>query len=145
MSSLVRKEANDAIDKLELALLQRYSKIECPLNHTFADQIYIREIFMAAGSKITSKIHRFRHPFFVLKGSANIWLDGIGWQYISAPYFGVTERGTRRVLDIIEDMNFITVHSNPNNTEDLDEIEESIIEEHINPLLNSNNETRLHE
>lgn len=141
MQSLVRKEANDAIDALEEALLDRFNKIDCPLVHTFMPGLYMREIFMPAGSKVTSKIHKHRHPFFVLKGKAEVWRDGTGWELIEAPYAGVTEPGTRRVLNILEDCNWITVHSNPENTDDLEEIEERIIEAHNNPLLS--NEARL--
>lgn len=137
MKSLVRKEANDSIDAMEVALLERFNKIECPLNHTFLPGVYMREIFMPAGSKVTSKIHKERHAFFVMKGSANVWIDEVGWQLIKAPYSGVTEPGTRRVLKILEDCFWITVHSNPDDTEDLDLIEERIIEKHDNPLLNN--------
>lgn len=137
MPSLVRQEANDAIDALEAALQNRFDKIECPLNHTFLPGVYVREIFMPAGSKVTSKIHKERHVYFVMKGSANVWIDGIGWRLVEAPHYGITEAGTRRVLDIVEDCYWITVHSNPNDTEDLYEIEERIIEKHENELLNN--------
>lgn len=137
MPSLVRKEANDAIDALEVALLERFAKTESPLNHTFLPGLYIREIFMAEGNKYTSKIHKIRHPYFVMKGSARVFIDGQGWQLIKAPYYGVTEPGTRRVLVILEDMNWICVHSNPDDTGDMELIEERLIEKHENKLLNN--------
>lgn len=90
---------------------------------------------MPAGSKVTSKIHKCRHPYFVLKGAANVFIDGEGWKLIKAPYFGWTEPGTRRVLDVLEDTFWITVHSNPDDTDDLQIIEERIIEKHTNPLI----------
>jgi quercetin dioxygenase-like cupin family protein len=133
--SLVRPEVNDCIDALEGALLDRYQKADFPLAHTFMPGMYMREIFMAAGSKITSRIHKFRHPFFVLRGKVRVWQDGKGWELIEAPHCGITEPGTRRVLDVIEDCNWITIHSNPDDTEDLEEIEARIIEHHTNNLL----------
>lgn len=139
--SLVRKEANDAIDALEVALTAKYEKIECPLNHTFLPGMYMREIFMPKGSKITSKIHKQRHPFFILKGKVRVWSDGRGWELFEAPYSGITEPGTRRVLDVLEDCNWVTIHGNPDNGEDLSLIENRIIESHTNCLLN--NETEL--
>lgn len=135
MESLVRKEANEAIDLLEVALLRRYPKVDPPVNNTFLPGLYLREIFMAAGNKYTSKIHKIRHPYFVMKGSARVWIDGTGWQIIEAPYFGITEPGTRRVLDILEDCFWICVHSNPDDTEDMELIEERLIEKHENKLL----------
>jgi hypothetical protein len=137
MQSLVRKEVNDLIDAVEIALLEKFEKVESPVAHTFLPGIYIREIFMARGNKYTSKIHKFRHAYFVLRGSANVWVEGTGWQLIEAPYFGITEPGTRRVLDILEDMNWICVHSNPDDTEDLELIEERLIERHTNMMLNN--------
>jgi hypothetical protein len=59
----------------------------------------------------------------------------LGWRIIEAPYDGMTEPGTRRVLDVLEDTVFITVHYNPTNTEDLEELEEWIIEPHTNHLI----------
>lgn len=142
MESIVRKQANDAIDALEAALLNRYPKIECPLNHSFGNQLYVREIFMPAGSKVTSKIHKKRHPYFVMQGKVRVWTYDSGWQLIEGPHFGWTNPGTRRVLDVIEDTFWITCHANPDDTEDLEIIEERIIEKHINPLIH---EARLHE
>lgn len=133
--SLVRPEVNDCIDALEAALLERYPKIECPLNHSFGDGLYVREIFMPAGSKLTSKIHKKRHPYFVMQGKVNVWIDGKGWQLIEAPFFGWTNPGTRRVLDVIDDTFWITCHANPDDTEDLEIIEQRIIEPHTNNLL----------
>ena len=46
----------------------------------------------------------------------------------------ITEPGTRRVLYIWEDTIWATVHSNPDD-ENLEQIEDRIIEKHINPLL----------
>jgi hypothetical protein len=136
-NSLVRDEANAAIDALEAALLDRYPKIDCPLNHSFGDQLYVREIFMPAGCKVTSKIHKKRHPYFVMQGKVRVWTDGAGWQLIEAPFFGWTNPGTRRVLDVIDDTFWITCHANPDDTEDLEVIEKRIIEPHHNHLLSN--------
>ena len=140
MRSLVRKEVNEAIDNLEVVMLDNFPKIDPPLNHTFGDGLYVREIYMKKGDKITSKIHKKRHPYFVMQGVAKVWIDGKGVQLIRAPHFGWTEPGTRRVLEIVEDSFWITVHDNPSDTHDLNEIEERIIENHTNNLLNNEHE-----
>ena len=44
----------------------------CPLKHEYADGCYIRQIFMPKGTIITSKIHKVRHPYFILTGEVNV-------------------------------------------------------------------------
>lgn len=133
--SLARPEANAAIDAVEMVLREKFDPVECPLHHSFTKGMYIREIVMATGSRVTSKIHKERHPFFVMKGKANVWVDGKGWELIEAPYFGFTEPGTRRVLHILETCHWVTVHHNPDDGEDLQVIENRIIEKHENIFL----------
>ena len=38
-----------------------------PLKHTFADGLYIREIFMPKGQIVSTGIHKIEHPYFVQK------------------------------------------------------------------------------
>lgn len=96
----------------------------CPLKHTFVDGAYIREIFMPAGLVLTSKIHKIKHPYFVMKGKCEVITDE-GLHLIEAPYHGITEPGTKRILKILEDTIWITVHST--DSKDLAEIEKQII------------------
>jgi hypothetical protein len=133
------------IDEAE-AILVQLPKVECPLKHSFTPGLYIREIFMPAGTLLTSKIHKTEHPFIVSKGKLNVFLDG-EMQYIEAPYRGVTKPGTRRVIYILESTIWTTFHPLPyitgeeNNLSDedikriTDSIESEIIEFHDNPLL----------
>ena len=46
-----------------------------PLKHTFADGLYIREIFMPKGQIISTGIHKKEHPYFVLKGDISVLTD----------------------------------------------------------------------
>lgn len=124
---------NHSIDELELAMVENFPQVDCPVTHRFTEGMYVREIFMPAGSLITSKIHTTQHQYFVLKGKCIVWIDGVEHK-IEAPYIGTTEPGTRRVLYIEEDMLWATSHPNPDN-ETVAQIEERIIEKHDNPLL----------
>lgn len=98
----------------------------CPLKHTFVDGAYVREIFMPKGIILTSKIHKITHPYFIMKGEVSVATED-GIKKIKAPYNGITLAGTKRLLYIHEDCIWITVHSNPTNTQDLEKIEEEII------------------
>ena len=122
------------IDAIEKIIADNNNPIELPLVHRFTDGIYVREIFMPKGTLLTSKIHKTRHQFMVLKGEVSV-LDEQGNEVrITAPHIGITEIGTRRVLYIHEDCIWATVHANPNNENEV-EIEARIIEPHDNELL----------
>ncbi|MES2864111.1 MAG: hypothetical protein V4666_08335 [Bacteroidota bacterium] len=124
---------NHSIDELEAVMLENFPVIDCPVTNRFTDGMYVREIFMPAGAFITSKIHKTQHQFFILKGKAQVWIDGVE-HILEAPYIGVTEAGTRRVLYILEDCVWCTSHPNPDN-ETLEQLEERIIQKNDNPYL----------
>lgn len=65
---------------------------------------------MPAGSRFTSAIHKFKHPFFVLKGKVAVVSENDGFQFIEAPFRGITKPGTRRVLHVLEETVWSTVH-----------------------------------
>tara|TARA_R100000951_G_C2647740_1_gene183168 strand:- start:144 stop:590 length:447 start_codon:yes stop_codon:yes gene_type:complete len=102
-----------------------------PLNHTFTEKQYIREIKFPKGELLVTKIHKVQHPFFLLKGEIS-FLTEEGETRISAPYYGVTNAGTKRVIYVHEDTIFVTVH--PTSSKDLDEIEEELIAKDYNEL-----------
>lgn len=131
MSEVVKHINIDAIEKI---IADNNNPIELPLVHRFTDGIYVREIFMPKGTLLTSKIHKTRHQFMVLKGEVSV-LDEQGNEVrITAPHIGITEIGTRRVLYIHEDCIWATIHANPDNENEV-EIEARIIEPHDNELL----------
>lgn len=96
----------------------------CPLKHSFGDGIYVREIFNPKGALIVTKIHKYAHPFFLLKGEMTIITES-GQVRIKAPHYGITPAGTKRVIFVHEDVTFVTVH--PTKLTDPKEIEEEII------------------
>jgi len=101
----------------------------CPLKHSFADGIYVREIFIPAGTILTGKIHKHSHPNFLLKGIVDVVTEGAGLERIEGPRSIISEAGTKRALHAITDLVWVTVHLNLTNTEDLKEIEKDVIAE----------------
>lgn len=93
-----------------------------PLKHSFGEGLYIREIFMPAGSLIVSKTHKFEHPYFILQGKVSVMTEG-GSITINAPFYDITKAGTKRVLYIHEDCVWCTVHANPGNIRDIETLE----------------------
>ena len=121
----------EKIDQVE-AMLVQYPEVECPLTHSFVPGFYVRTIFMPAGTMMTSKIHKTQHPYHVSKGKVNV-IIGDGIEHIEAPYWGMTEPNTRRILYIVEDCEWTTFHATDKTTPE--EVEDDIIEKHDNPLL----------
>lgn len=122
-----------SIDELEAVMVDNFPIVDCLVKNYFTEGNYVRETTMPTGSLITSKIHKTQHTYFVMKGKAIVWIDGVE-HLIEAPYIGITEPNTRRVLYILEECTWATSHPNPDN-ESLEQIEERIIEKHDNPLL----------
>jgi len=100
-----------------------------PVKHTFAGGCYIREIFNPAGLLLVTKIHKKEHPFFLTKGKMSILTED-GVKTIEAPYNGVTQPGTKRVIYAHEDCVFITVHATDKKTPE--EVEEEVIAKDFN-------------
>lgn len=95
-----------------------------PLKHTFCEGYYVREVSARAGQFLISKIHKFDHPYFLMKGECCVMTED-GPIKIKAPYYGITKAGTKRVVYVNSDMVWVTVHATKNT--DLDAIEEEII------------------
>ncbi len=90
-----------------------------PLKHTFADGLYIREIFMPKGQIVSTGIHKVEHPYFVQKGDVSVLTDE-GIKRVKAPYNGITKPGTKRLIYMHEDSVWITVHAtNKSKVEDV--------------------------
>ena len=105
-----------------------------PLKHSFTPGMYIREIFMPAGTILTTQIHKTEHPFVISKGRCLVYLNHEnGWKEFVAPHSGITYPGTRRILFILEDTIWTTFH--PTELTDLLEIEKHLSEDYVNPLL----------
>ncbi len=116
MGAIVRHN-DDRIDELEAAMFEAATSdesevhfVECPLNHYFTPNLYVREILMGANNLITSEVHKTCHPFVVLQGKVSVKIDDDNWQLIEAPFFGITQAGTRRVLFIHTDTVWQTYH-----------------------------------
>jgi len=107
----------------------------CKLTHRFTPGMYIREIFMPAGSVVTTKIHKSEHPFVVSQGLVAVYSGQDGPQVIQAPHCGITKPGTRRFLVVLEDTVWTTFHLNPNNLTDVGKLEMELCAHRNNLLL----------
>jgi hypothetical protein len=138
---IAKMSLSSSIDELEATMLDNFPIANCETIHRFTDGMYVRETTMPTGSLITSKIHKTQHTYFVMKGKAIVWIDGVE-HLIEAPFIGITEPNTRRVLYILDECSWATSHPNPDN-ENLEQIEDRIIEKHDNPYLSIEIKNRL--
>lgn len=123
------------MDELEavVANLAEVSPSKEELTHRFTPGLYIREIFVPAGTLVVTKIHKTEHPFVISQGRVSIWTETGGVERFQAPHCGITKPGTRRLIYHHEDTVLTTFHVTKEN--DINEIERQIIEPHDNPFL----------
>jgi len=99
----------------------------CPLEHSFAPGIYVRQITIPKGMLIVGKIHKHRHPNFLLKGKVSVLTETAGVQVIEGPCSMISEPGTRRLLYTHKETVWTTVHHNPDEIRNLEQLENHII------------------
>ena len=101
-------------------------QVECPVAHFFAPGIYIREIFMPAGTMVIGRIHKTEHFNVLLEGRARVVVDGEVHE-LSAPCTFVSRSGVSKVLNVIENCRWQTIHANPENLNDVEVLESQLV------------------
>jgi hypothetical protein len=101
----------------------------CPLKHYFTEGIYCRRIFIPEGEIIVGKIHKHAHPNILMSGTVEVITEQEGKETLTGPLFMISEPGTKRALKALTDLDWITVHHNPSDTEDLEKLENIVIAE----------------
>ena len=100
-------------------------QVDVPLTHRFAPGIYMREVVMPAGSFIIGHKHKTEHFNVVTKGRALVRMDD-SVEEIVAPCVFVSGAGVRKILLIVEEMTWATVH--PTTETDQAKLDELLIE-----------------
>lgn len=96
--------------------------------HTFLPGLYVRQVTNEAGSWVVTMKHRYDHPFFVIRGHLRVLNLVTGEEHeLRGGDHGVTTAGTQRAIVALEETVFITVHPNPDNCQDLEELERRLI------------------
>ncbi len=96
----------------------------CPLKHVFAPGVYVREIFIPAGTLVVGKIHKHAHPNILVQGHVMVSTEEGPVEY-HAPLTMVSAAGTKRVVYAVTDTIWVTIHLT--NETDLEKIEAEII------------------
>lgn len=139
---------NAEIESAEAALLgmptEEFQPVECPLKHTFAPGIYRRQVTMPAGAFVIGHMHRFAHLNEITRGKALVSMNGVVTA-MEAPFSFVSAPGVRKVLFIVEEMDFATFHPNPDDCQDIAVLESRYVEKSASYLKHQDDLRRLKE
>ena len=90
-----------------------------PLKHSFAEGLYIREIFIPKGHLCIGGGHYDSYVNFVVSGDMSIITEE-GVNRVKGPQMIVSPAGSQRMGYSHEDTVWVTVHANVDNERDLD-------------------------
>ena len=107
-------------------VLMALPQVDCPVQHFFSPGQYLRVCFIKAGALVVGKMHRHQHPAILLSGTAVINTDR-GMETIHGWHVWTSQPNAKRAVAAITDCVFLTVHLNPDNLTDPDELEALLI------------------
>jgi len=99
-----------------------HPQVECPVTHNFAPDIYIREIFMPADTVVIGHKHLTEHFNVILKGKCRVMIGDVV-EELTAPCTFVSGAGSQKIVNVLEDCIWQTVHSNTDNETDIETLE----------------------
>lgn len=120
-----------------IPLKERYDYI---VTNVIADGVLARTVLMPKGDIVVGEKHRYEGINILVKGEVKVWVNG-EIKHLKAPYMIKSEANTRKVVYIIEDAVWTSIHRV--SSTDIDKIEEEVIvkttrEELIQELKNIN-------
>jgi hypothetical protein len=96
------------------------------LEHYFAPHVYGRRLFIPKGMFGVGKIHNHAHLNILLRGVVKVVTE-FGEDVYTGPRVWVSEPGTKRSVFALEDTEWMTIHPNFENTQDLAALEDYVI------------------
>lgn len=107
-------------------LMKEAPQLKLAVFHHFSPGIYCRELHIPAGVITTGKIHKFACLNIMSQGERST-LIGDQVIRIKAPFIHTAPPGTKRISFTHEDSVWITVHENPTEERDTDELERMLV------------------
>ena len=109
-NGITMKSGSIKMEDLEELMLLDTSTVECTTKHNFSEGVYIREITMPTDSIILGAVHTTKHYNIISKGSC-ILLDEEGSStYIEAPCTFESQTGVQKLLYIVDECVWSTIH-----------------------------------
>lgn len=136
MSKLTKSELKlrAQIDSLEAILMDRSEELGLavgdsemfPLKHTFVDGLYVREMSMPKDHFAIGKLQKHEHLWMLLKGKLTVTTQSGSEEYIG-PCYVKAKAGEKKAVYAHEDSIFMNIYPNPDNKQDLEQIENAWI------------------
>ena len=122
----------EAIFRLQAEMLQDGVNLGadyCPVEHFFAEGSYGRQITMPKGLVVVGKIHKHSHVNVISQGHVMVFTEHDGLYELKAPCTFVSKPGTKRVVLMLEETIWTTVHVTTSTN--LADIEREVIEPEV--------------
>jgi hypothetical protein len=100
-------------------------EVDCPLQHSFIDGVYVRTIFIPAGTVIVGKIHKHSHANILSKGEVSVFTEDGGLERLKGPLTMTSPAGCKRAVYAHTDTTWTTIHRTDET--DLEKIEDWVI------------------
>lgn len=123
MHELARRTAIQRLQDTILGGGLDVGKESCPVKHHFAPGMYSREMFLPAGLVVVGKIHRYSHVNIISKGKVRVFTEQEGLRELEAPCTFISSPMTKRVVVVLEDTVWNTVHATDETDPDVIEAE----------------------
>ena len=104
--------------------IREMPQVTCPVEHYQVDGVYVRSMFIPAGTILTGKIHNFENIAILAQGTIRV-SNGTDSYVLTAPHIMVDKPGVKRIGYAETDVTFITVHKTANT--EIDDIEKELV------------------
>jgi quercetin dioxygenase-like cupin family protein len=111
------------LDQIEAVMLSQ-PQVDCPVQHHFGPNIYMREAFLPAGTYVMGHHHKDEHMNIMLKGKMAVIVNGEA-KVIEGPYIFTGQPG-RKFAYIIEDTVFVNAYATEET--DVEKLEEMFVD-----------------
>ena len=123
MSNLAELGTMPEILRIEKEILTM-PQVTLPVEHYQVDGVYVRSMFIPAGTILTGKIHNFENIAILAQGTIRV-SNGTDAYVLTAPHIMVDKPGVKRIGYAETDVIFITVHKTANT--EIDDIEKELV------------------
>lgn len=112
-----------AVDPITLKNLPAYQieewilsqpQIELPVEHSFCNGLYARDLFIPAGCLLSGAVHKEESFFIIRSGQLRVTSEN-GVITVLPGFMNVTKAGTKRIGLALTDVICTTIHANPDN------------------------------